>query len=166
MVSMQQDIDTVSIDPITAHPRCYVVITNLQSGSNIGKICRNALAFNISEVIVVGRKSFRDKMHQADRGAKNRLNFTHFQSLEEAETYLRQEKKCKIFGIEIMENAKSLRENPFTTSTAFMFGNEGGGLSEKQRKMCDEFVYIPQFAPGGMASINVACASAGTNTCI
>ena len=41
-----------------------------------------------------------------------------------------------------------------------MFGNEGGGLSLRQRKACDLFVYIPQYAAGGMASINVACASA------
>ena len=39
-----------------------------------------------------------------------------------------------------------------------MFGNEGGGLSERQREACDIFVHIPQFA-SGMASINVACAS-------
>lgn len=36
----------------------------------------------------------------------------------------------------------------------------GGGLSERQRNVCDTFTYIPQYASGGMASINVACASA------
>lgn len=41
----------------------------------------------------------------------------------------------------------------------------GGGLSAKQREICDGFVFIPQYSnnsggTGGMASINVACASA------
>ena len=63
--------------------------------------------------------------------------------------------------------------------SAFIFGNEGQGLSTKQREICDEFLFIPQnrggsrddyFAGrgggggattgGGSASMNVACAAA------
>jgi len=141
-------------------PKCYVIISNLQSGSNIGSICRNALAFNVHEVIVVGRKGFRDKMRQADRGAKQRQTFVHFNSVSEAASYLKESRGCSIVGVEIMDTAVSLTSLPFTQSTAFMFGNEGGGLSERQRAVCDKFTYIPQYAEGGMASINVACASA------
>lgn len=141
-------------------PRSFIIISNLQSGSNIGSICRNALAFNVHEVIIVGRRDFRSKMRQADRGAKERQKFTHFNSIAEARTYLKGEKNATIIGIEIMDSAMSLTVQPFSHSTAFMFGNEGGGLSERQREACDQFVYIPQYAAGGMASINVACASA------
>ena len=141
-------------------PRSYIIISNLQSGSNIGSICRNALAFNVHEVIIVGRRDFRSKMRQADRGAKERQKFTHFNSIAEARTYLKQENNATIVGIEIMDSAVSLTAQPFSHSTAFMFGNEGGGLSDRQREACDIFVYIPQYAAGGMASINVACASA------
>jgi tRNA(Leu) C34 or U34 (ribose-2'-O)-methylase TrmL len=184
-------------------PKCYLVLSNLQSGSNIGSICRNALAFNVSEVIVVGQRGFRDKMRQADRGAKMRLNFVHFQTLPEAIAYLNpppvdkltqpnpapnptlsgvidsegvdtnaersavastshDRPRCLIYGVEIMPDAIPITKLPFdrTCSTAFIFGNEGGGLSQKQRDVCDHFVYIPQYADGGMASINVACASA------
>jgi tRNA G18 (ribose-2'-O)-methylase SpoU len=141
-------------------PKCYVIISNLQSGSNIGSICRNALAFNVHEVVVVGRRGFRDKMRQADRGAKQRQTFVHFNSVAEASSYLKESRGCSIVGVEIMDTAVSLTSLPFTQSTAFMFGNEGGGLSERQRGVCDKFTYIPQYAEGGMASINVACASA------
>lgn len=147
---------------MTSHSQknSYVILSNLQSGSNIGSICRNALAFNVTEVIVVGKKSFKDKMRQADRGARSRLNFRQFSSHIEAEKYLRDEKHCKIYGIEIMESAKPLHKVLFTSPSAFIFGNEGGGLSPRQREICDEFVYIPQYGDG-MASINVACVSAG-----
>ena len=70
-------------------PKCYVILSNIQSGSNVGSICRNALAFNVDEVIVVGRRNFRDKMRQADRGAKIRQTFVHFNSIAEAHTYLK-----------------------------------------------------------------------------
>jgi len=147
----------------TTPPRCYVVISNLQSGSNVGSICRNALAFNAHAVVVVGRKNFRDKMRQADRGAKERLRFVHVNSVAEARAYLKApEIDATIVGIEILDDAVPITAQPFTTpATAFMFGNEGGGLSERQREACDRFAYIPQYAAdGGMASINVACASA------
>ena len=79
------DSDNNAINP----PKCYVVLSNIQSGSNVGSICRNALAFNVDEVIVVGRRNFRDKMRQADRGAKVRQKFVHFNSVAEAQTYLK-----------------------------------------------------------------------------
>ena len=141
-------------------PKCYVVISNLQSGSNIGSICRNALAFNVHEVIVVGRKGFRDKMRNADRGAKVYQKFRHFNSIAEAGFYLKEECNCHIIGIEILDSAVPVTNKPFNQSTAFLFGNEGGGLSERQRSICDTFAYSPQYSMGGMASINVACASA------
>lgn len=84
------DSENIGItSPNTDSPKCYVVLSNIQSGSNVGSICRNALAFNVDEVIVVGRRNFRDKMRQADRGAKTRQTFVHFNSVAEAHTYLK-----------------------------------------------------------------------------
>lgn len=139
-------------------PRMSIILTNLQSGANIGSVCRNCLAFNVTQVIMVGRRDFNGKMRNNDRGAKFLLNFVHFNSLEEAVAHLKAQDAI-IAGIEISEESKSVLESPFYPHTAFMFGNEGGGLSDKQRKYCDQLVYIPQYATG-MASINVACASA------
>jgi tRNA G18 (ribose-2'-O)-methylase SpoU len=130
-------------------PKCYVIISNLQSGSNIGSICRNCLAFNVHEVIVVGRRNFRDRMRQADRGAKQRQTFVQFDSIAGAAVYLKETKKASIVGVEIMDTAVSLTSLPFTQNTAFMFGNESGGLSDRQRAICDTFTYIPQYAEGG-----------------
>jgi len=65
---------------------------------------------------------------------------------------------CRIVGIEIDDSAVAVHTNPFTGPTAFMVGNEGQGLNEKQMKLCDCFVYIPQYGPG-TASLNVAVAT-------
>ena len=142
-------------------PSCYVLLNNLQSGSNIGAICRNALAFNVSEVVVVGRPNWNEKMRKADRGAKRVLRFVNFPSSAAAAVYLKEEKKCKILGLEICEGAENLSTYEWEpqTSVCFVFGNEGAGLSEGQRKICDAFIYIPQYS-SGLASINVACVSA------
>eukprot|EP01038_Epipyxis_sp_PR26KG_P004289 gene4289-6080_t len=146
----------------TNKSKSFLILNNIQSGNNIGNICRNALAFNVHEVIIIGRKNFNDKMRGSDRGAKSRLNFKHFLNSSEALAYLKNEHSCTILGIEIMEQAISILDYEFnvTKNYAFVFGNEGGGLSIKQRSICDDFIYIPQYAKYGMASINVACASA------
>jgi len=121
----------------TVH-KSYIIISNLQSGSNIGAICRNSLAFGVAEVIVVGRRDFFGKMRGADRGAKFKQKFSQFSSTEEAVAYLKSiEPTCKVLGIEIAEGAVSISDNPYNGPTAFVFGNEGGGLSEKQRSVCD-----------------------------
>ena len=39
-----------------------------------------------------------------------------------------------------------------------MAGNEGEGLSDLQKSLCDHFVYIPQYG-NGTASLNVVCAA-------
>jgi hypothetical protein len=109
--TVEYEVDLLAEEEITEQdsglPKCYVIISNLQSGSNIGSICRNALAFNVHEVVVVGRKGFRDKMRNADRGAKRRQTFVHFNSVAEAATYLKETKNCSIVGVEILDSAVS-----------------------------------------------------------
>merc|ERR1712211_229030 len=56
-----------------------------------------------------------------------------------------------------MGQATSLHTCPFEGPTAFMVGNERGGLTREQIEHCDSFVYIPQFG-AGVGSLNVSCA--------
>lgn len=103
---------------------------------------------------MVGRKHF------GKTGAVGNTRNTpvrHFVSLREAVCFLR-EQDCEIVGIEIMPEAKPIGTLPFSRSTAFMFGNEGEGLTPSQREQCDSFVYIPQY--GSAVSMNVNTATA------
>ena len=64
-----------------------------------------------------------------------------------------------LVGVEITDDANPVSSFPFSGPTAFMMGNEGTGLNERQMRQCDSFVYIPQYGPG-TASLNVAAAAA------
>lgn len=64
----------------------------------------------------------------------------------------------ELIGIEIDPSAQSINDSPFRGPTAFMLGNEGIGMSDKQMATCDRFVYIPQHG-AGTASLNVAVAA-------
>lgn len=88
--------------------------------------------------------------------------------------------------VQITESSRAISPAFFSSlpypNSAFLFGNEGTGMSIKQRNVAEHMVHIPQFASsspfsstssissttdsssssseGTMASINVACASA------
>lgn len=161
------------------HPSSHVIVSNLQSGGNIGNIIRSASIFGCQEIIVVGQKRYR---LTGDHGSRMDLPRRHCYSHSEAQAYL-QDKGVRIYGIEIMDGAKPIMEyDPSTgvvdfpfksirdedggcSGAAFIFGNEGQGLSSKQKDICDEFIFIPQnrggsIDGGGSASMNVACAAA------
>ena len=57
-----------------------------------------------------------------------------------------------------MPEAKPIHEHPFTGDTLFVLGNEGAGLNQNQKDICDQFVYISQYTDK-TASLNVAIAS-------
>eukprot|EP00591_Stephanopyxis_turris_P005699 CAMPEP_0195509778 /NCGR_PEP_ID=MMETSP0794_2-20130614/2621_1 /TAXON_ID=515487 /ORGANISM="Stephanopyxis turris, Strain CCMP 815" /LENGTH=389 /DNA_ID=CAMNT_0040637077 /DNA_START=1 /DNA_END=1167 /DNA_ORIENTATION=+ len=154
-------------------PSSYIVLSNLQSGGNIGKIVRSASIFGCEECIVVGQKRYR---MDGDHGSRFDLPRRHVWSHLDARQYLH-ERGVRIYGIEIMEDAAPImRYDPETgvvrfpfdrqwNGAAFVMGNEGKGLSERQREICDEFLFIPQTRGGaseggGSASLNVACAAA------
>lgn len=79
-----------------------------------------------------------------------------FPSLEEVQSYLH-ERGVTIFGVEIMDSALPVHTHPFDGPAAFLAGNEGKGLSDAQKAICDKFVYISQYA-NGTASLNVTVA--------
>jgi tRNA G18 (ribose-2'-O)-methylase SpoU len=154
-------------------PSAYVVVSNLQSGGNIGNIMRSASIFGVIECLVVGQK--RLKSFSGDHGARFDLARRHMWSHSDAKDYLH-EKGVRVYGIEIMADAEPIMRYDRDTGVmrfpfdrqwqgaAFIFGNEGQGLSIKQREICDEFLFIPQTrggtrAGGGSASLNVASAA-------
>jgi len=150
----------------------HVIVSNLQSGGNIGNILRSASIFGCEECIVVGQKRHR---LTGDHGARFDLPRRHLYSHADARSYLHG-RGVRIYGVEITPDAKPIVDYdpetgvmrfPFDVrwqGAAFVMGNEGGGMSDRQREICDEFVYIPQTRGGsqeggGSASLNVACAA-------
>ncbi|OWM74174.1 uncharacterized protein LOC116209293 [Punica granatum] len=132
----------------------YVVVHNIAKRHNVGTLARSATAFGVSELILVGRRDFNAF---GSHGSTSHLRFRHFHSLLDARSFLK-EKGCDICGVEITDGAVAVNEHPFKRSTAFLLGNEGTGLSAKECKICDFFIYIPQYG-SGTASLNVTVAA-------
>ena len=63
-----------------------------------------------------------------------------------------------ILTTHLSSDAVSLHKVDFTKSTAIVFGNEHGGVSEEIRKLADGNVIIPQMGIIRSLNISVACA--------
>lgn len=133
-------------------PQSYLVLYNIMKDANFGFLQRTATAFGVSELIVVGKRSF-DVGGAC--GTKRLTPKRHFHKLPDAVAYFRS-KDIAICGIEILDNAVPVQNHPFRQSTAFMIGNEKTGLTESQKAACDFHVYIPQFGAAECINVNVA----------
>ncbi|KAK9811931.1 hypothetical protein WJX73_000525 [Symbiochloris irregularis] len=140
-------------DPVT--PSSFLILYNVGKRHNIGMILRSATAFNVREVCIIGNRRFSSF---GDQGTEVYINFRLFEDVQQCCTYLRDQQGCRILGVEIADSAVGVQNHPFQGPTAFMLGNEGAGLSDKQVSHCDGLIYIPQHGPG-TASLNVAIAA-------
>lgn len=135
-------------------PRAYLVLHHIVKSHNVGALIRSADAFGVHEIVVVGRRQI---LNRAAVGMARCVKRVPVHTLEEAEAYLR-DRGCQILGVEVDANARRVDERPFVGDTAFILGNEGDGLTERQRAMCDGLVRIPQY--GHARSLNVHVAGA------
>jgi tRNA G18 (ribose-2'-O)-methylase SpoU len=134
--------------------KCYLIIHNVAKKHNVGSLIRSSAAMNVSELWIVGKRKLASFGNQ---GTAKRVVYRNFATLAELKQYA-VDKGIQIIGVEIMDSAKSVWEKPFVTSTAFFMGNEGTGMSQQEKEICDAFVYIPQYN-SNTESLNVAVAA-------
>ena len=131
----------------------HVAVENWQHDFNIGTIIRNANAFNVETVHIIGKK------HYNRRGAMvtdKYLNIVHHESVEVFTEQMKAEKR-HIIAIDILPGAKNLSETKLPANTVLVFGGEGPGLSDEMQKVAEKTVMIEQF--GSTRSVNVGVAS-------
>ncbi|GMH35788.1 hypothetical protein BSKO_03656 [Bryopsis sp. KO-2023] len=136
-------------------PACFLIVYNVSKKHNIGTLARSAAIFGVKEFCLVGSQKFNTF---GSHGSSDYVAFRHFTKLSECCAYLKNEEGCEIIGVEIHDDAQPVHAKPFAGPTAFLLGNEGTGLSEKEMEFCDKFVYISQYGPGS-ASLNVVVAA-------
>lgn len=129
-----------------------IVLFNISKSNNFGEIIRTADALGVSEILIVGRKRFTKYGHFGTDDSRKRK---HFFTLDAAADYLHGQ-EYKMIGLEIGSDSTPIENHPFHGNVAFLPGNEGTGLTENQKGICDELVYIKQFGQGASLNVNVA----------
>lgn len=129
-----------------------IAIENLEHDFNIGAIVRNANAFNVRRVHIIGRKQWNK------RGAMvtNRyLDVVHHRTINEFLQSI--EDGYHLIAIDNQPGAKQLHNYKLPAKTVLIFGGEGPGISQKLLKQAEIMLEIEQF--GSTRSINVGVAS-------
>ena len=132
-----------------------LILDGVQDAGNVGSILRSAAAANIRQVFCVSGTAFAwaPKVLRAGMGA-------HFllQIHEGLDATVLREKLVAPIAITDSPGAGSLFDIDLRAPLAWVFGNEGAGVSGIWRDAAALRVTIPQ--PGGIESLNVAAAAA------
>ena len=132
-----------------------IAIENLAHDFNIGTIVRNANAFNVSRVHIIGKRKYNR------RGAMvtdKYLHIDHFATVDEfiADAH---ERGMKVVAVDNNRpESKPLAEVKLVPNSILVFGSESDGISQELLDAADQAFYIEQL--GSTRSINVGCASA------
>ncbi len=134
----------------TRHP-LHIAIENWQHDINIGTIVRNANAFNVAGVHIIGKR------HWNRRGAMvtdKYLSILHHKTVAE---FVAAVQGMHLVAIDNVPGATSLAKAQLPKQAVLVFGGEGPGLSAEMRQACEQMVMIEQF--GSTRSVNVGVAS-------
>lgn len=132
-----------------------VLLEAIQDPGNLGSILRSAAAANISSVYLSSGccDAWSPKTLRAGMGAHFYLNIVEHSNLIEVAEY---------FSGEVIATSLNATQNLFEISlcsaVAWLFGNEGGGLSSELLQKADSIIKIPM--PGQIESLNVAASAA------
>jgi tRNA G18 (ribose-2'-O)-methylase SpoU len=150
-------LDAIRADLDTRRHDFHVAIENWQHDFNIGTIVRSANAFLAAEVHIVGRKRWNR------RGAMVTDRYQHIRhhaTAEDLAAYLHSVPggPVTLLGIDNLPGSLHLETTAVPRRVCFLFGQEGPGLSEAARSVCDGTFSIAQF--GSTRSINASAAAA------
>lgn len=131
----------------------HVAIENWQHDFNIGTVVRNANAFLAKAVHIVGKRRWNR------RGAMVTDRYQHIfhhETVAALAEWAAQE-SLPIIGIDNLPESVPIEKYALPEKCVLLFGQEGPGLSDDARKVCQEICAITQY--GSTRSINAGVAS-------
>jgi len=135
------------------HP-FHVAVENWQHDLNIGSVVRNANAFLAAEVHIVGKRRWNR------RGAMVTDRYQHVRhhpTLDDFAAHMAA-LDLPVLGVDNLPGSVPIDAFELPERCALLFGQEGPGLSEDARSVCDGTFSIAQF--GSTRSINASAAAA------
>jgi tRNA G18 (ribose-2'-O)-methylase SpoU len=147
MEAIVEDLDTRRHD-------FHVAIENWQHDFNIGTIVRTANAFLAREVHIVGRRRWNRRGAMVTDRYQHVLHHPTVAELAER----MHEQDVPVLGVDNLPGSEPLERLALPRRVCLLFGQEGPGLSEEARAVCDGTFSIAQF--GSTRSINASAAAA------
>lgn len=136
-----------------------IVLENIQDPSNMGNMLRTAEALGVQSVLLCGDccDVTSPKVLRASMGAVYRMSFVKAKTPADASAALKNE-GYRLYGAVPSNKAELITAVDFSGKVTVAIGNEGNGLTEKFKNICDGLVTIPM--AGRAESLNAATAAA------
>lgn len=130
-----------------------IAIENLERDFNMGTIVRNANAFGVRHVHVIGRRQWNK------RGAMATDKYLHVHYHETVDGFIdaMRTRRKTVIAVDNIEGAENLSETSLPKDAVLVFGAEGPGISRELANRAERIVAIEQF--GSTRSINVGVAA-------
>lgn len=128
-----------------------IAIENYQHDFNIGTIVRNANAFNVSKLHIIGSKQWNK------RGAMVTDRYLDIEYYKNTAEFLLKNKGTIIISIDIIDKSRKLSQSELPKGAIYVFGSESDGVSDEMLNASRDVLYIEQF--GSTRSVNVGVAS-------
>lgn len=144
-------VDAIKAELDKRRQPLQIAVENLSRDFNMGTIVRNANAFNVSMIHIIGRKQWNK------RGAMvtdRYMNITYHPTVTD---FLAAVSGHAIIGIDNIDGSVPLGQTKLPKNAVLVFGSEGDGLSDEMITKCEKLVAIEQF--GSTRSVNVGVAS-------
>ena len=131
-----------------------IILDRVQDPGNLGTILRSAVGFGVKQIICSKGtvSAWSPKVLRAGMGAHFKLEIFENEDLKEVIEKL----KVPTFATSL-KSQKTIYDEDFTVKTAWIFGNEGAGVSPELLLKVKNQVIIPQ--AGEIESLNVAMAA-------
>lgn len=129
----------------------HIAIENWQHDLNIGTIVRNANAFNVEAVHIIGKRQWNR------RGAMVTDRYLEILHHPTVDDFVKSAGEREIIGIDKLPDARPLSQTQLPQNAVLVFGGEGPGLSVEMQAVCQYIVMIEQF--GSTRSVNVGVAA-------
>ncbi len=142
--AIKADLDKGRVD-------LHVAIENWQHDMNIGTIVRNANAFNVAAVHIIGKR------HWNRRGAMVTDRYLHIEQHTTVDDFVKAMGDRHIIAVDNFDGALPLSKTTLPKMAVLVFGGEGPGLSDEMRAAAERMVMIEQF--GSTRSVNVGVAA-------
>ena len=133
-----------------------LLLDNIQDPGNLGTIIRSSVAFGVTTIILSTDTVdlYNPKVIRASEGMFCNINIITM-DLEEAISIIKS-KGISVYGTDVV-NGSDVRSITDKSSYALIMGNEGNGLKEEIKKLCDKNLYISMNNNCESLNVGVAC---------
>lgn len=116
-----------------------IILDGVQDPGNLGTIIRSAVAFNFDSVILSREcvDLYNPKVIRSTKGMLFNMNICVKNLLEFIPTL----DDYVIYGTDVV-NGENIRDIDIPSKVGLVIGNEGRGISDKIKNLCNKFIYI------------------------